>query len=92
MARRILLLLVMVAAWSAGSAQTHYLSHVHVGGHAGMTLSSMSFYPSVKQEMIQGMTAGVSFRYAEERHVGLQAELNIEQSGWKEDYEGLPFK
>lgn len=92
MGRRALIFLVFAAVWTGALAQTHYLSHVHVGGHAGVTLSSMSFYPSVKQEMIQGLTAGVSFRYAEERHVGLQAELNIEQSGWKEDYEGLPFK
>ncbi len=82
----------IVCVWMASQAQTHYLSHVHVGGHAGITMSSMSFYPSVKQEMIRGMAAGVSFRYAEERHVGLQAELNVEQSGWKEDYEGLPFE
>lgn len=41
--------------------------------------------------MVQGMTAGLSFRYAEERHVGLIAELNISQRGWKEDFEGAPF-
>ncbi len=92
LARRVLALVAFLSVWGVANAQTHYISHVHVGGQAGVTLSSMSFYPSIKQEMIQGMMAGVSFRYAEERHVGLQAELNVEQSGWKEDYEGLPFK
>lgn len=72
-------------------AQTHYIPHVWVGGHAGMTMSEMSFSPSVRQSMVQGMTAGLSFRYAEERHVGLIAELNISQRGWKEDFEGAPF-
>lgn len=72
-------------------AQTHYIPHVWVGGHAGMTMSEMSFSPSVRQSMVQGMTAGLSFRYAEERHVGLIAEFNISQRGWKEDFEGAPF-
>jgi hypothetical protein len=72
-------------------AQTHYIPHVWVGGHAGMTTSEMSFSPSVRQSMVQGMTAGLSFRYAEERHVGLIAEFNISQRGWKEDFEGAPF-
>lgn len=72
-------------------AQTHYVPHVWVGGHAGMTMSEMSFSPSVRQSMVQGMTAGLSFRYAEERHVGLIAEFNISQRGWKEDFEGAPF-
>lgn len=72
-------------------AQTHYIPHVWVGGHAGITMSEMSFSPSVRQSMVQGMTAGLSFRYAEERHVGLIAEFNISQRGWKEDFEGAPF-
>lgn len=71
----------------AVSAQRHYLPHVHVGGHAGVSLSRQSFYPSVKERMLPGMTMGVSFRYAEERHVGLMAELNLEQRGWRENFE-----
>lgn len=73
------------------NAQTHYIPHTWVGVHGGMTLSEMSFSPSVRQSMVSGMTAGVSFRFAEERHVGLLAELNITQHGWKEDFEEAPF-
>lgn len=72
-------------------AQTHYKSHVHIGGHAGFTLSEMDFVPTTKQTMLAGMTMGFSFRYAEERHVGLLAELNFSQRGWKEDFEGAPL-
>jgi len=68
-------------------AQRHYVPHVHVGVHGGMSMSRVSFYPKIKQSNLQGMQFGVSFRYAEERHVGLLAELNIEQRGWKEDFE-----
>lgn len=89
--RRIVLLLTVFLWIMAAKAQTHYIPHVWVGGHAGMTMSEMSFSPSVRQSMVQGMTAGLSFRYAEERHVGLIAELNISQRGWKEDFEGAPF-
>jgi hypothetical protein len=35
------------------------------------------------------MQMGVSFRYVEERHVGIMAEVNIEQRGWKENFEEL---
>lgn len=89
--RRIVLLLTVFLGIVTAKAQTHYIPHVWVGGHAGMTMSEMSFSPSVRQSMVQGMTAGLSFRYAEERHVGLIAELNISQRGWKEDFEGAPF-
>lgn len=89
--RRIILLFTAILAVMAAKAQTHYIPHVWIGGHAGITMSEMSFSPSVKQSMTQGMTAGVSFKYAEERHVGLIAELNISQRGWKEDFEEHPF-
>lgn len=89
--RRIVLLLTVLLGTMCAKAQTHYIPHVWVGGHAGITMSEMSFSPSVRQSMVQGMTAGLSFRYAEERHVGLIAEFNISQRGWKEDFEGAPF-
>lgn len=88
--------LLLVAAMSAvcvprATAQRHYVPHVHVGVHGGTSLSRQSFYPSIKEGMLTGMQFGFSFRYAEERHVGLLAELNIEQRGWKEDFEEAPF-
>ena len=70
------------------NAQRHYVPHVHVGVHGGTSFSSVSFFPSIKDKMLQGMQFGVAFRYAEERHVGLMAELNLEQRGWAEDLEG----
>lgn len=73
------------------SAQRHYIPHVHVGVHGGVSMSRQSFYPSIKESMLNGLQFGFSFRYAEERHVGLLAELNIEQRGWKENFEEAPF-
>ncbi len=90
--RRILLAVGFVAVSAlCASAQRHYKPHIHVGAHAGMSMSSTSFYPSVSESLLQGFQAGVSFRYAEERHVGLLAELNLTQRGWKENYDEYPF-
>lgn len=80
----------MFAAVDAFS-QTHYVPHVSVGGHGGMTLSEMAWSPSVRQKFVSGFTMGASFKYAEERHVGLLAEINLTQRGWAEDMQESPL-
>ena len=85
-------ILLMISGIIPAMAQRHYIPHVHIGGHAGMSLSNVAFYPAVKEKMLQGMQMGLSFRYAEERHVGLAAELNFEQRGWKEDFTDTPLE
>lgn len=79
--------LTVLFAASEASAQRHYVPHVHVGAHGGVSLSNVSFYPHIKEQLLPGMQFGVAFRYAEERHVGIMAEVNIEQRGWKENFE-----
>ena len=69
------------------TAQTHYEGQIAVGGKAGATLSRVNFNPTVQQSMLPGMTAGVMFRYVEEKNFGLVAELNLTQRGWKENLE-----
>lgn len=71
-------------------AQTHYEGNIFVGGKGGCTLSRVQFNPSVSQDFLAGALAGVTFRYIEEEHFGLQAELNFEQRGWKEKYKDHP--
>lgn len=85
--RALVAIVMMFTAFGVAMGQRHYVPHVHVGVHGGMSMSRVSFYPKIKQMNLQGMQFGLSFRYAEERHVGLLAELNIEQRGWKEDFE-----
>ena len=74
------------------NAQVHYESRVGVGAKGGMTLSRTAFTPSIPQKFIPGYMAGVSFRYSEEKHFGLLVELNVEQRGWKENFEEAPFQ
>ena len=84
--RRFTLILTLLTSLFA-TAQTHYEGTIAVGGKAGATLSRVNFNPSVQQAMSPGITAGVMFRYIEEKNFGLIAELNLTQRGWKEAFE-----
>ena len=89
--RRLTFFLAVVAALLA-TAQTHYEGNISVGGKAGATLSRVNFNPTVQQVMLPGVTAGVMFRYIEEKNFGLIAELNVTQRGWKENFEESNYK
>lgn len=92
MTRRYLFTLLMLAVGALGaSAQLHYVSKVSIGAKAGVTLSRMEFTPGVKQKLVMGKTAGITFKYWEERNFGFIAEINYEQRGWKENFEEAPF-
>lgn len=73
-------------------AQIEYSPKFFIGGKAGATMSQVAFSPSVKQSMLTAYIAGLTFKYTEENHFGLIGELNIEQRGWKEDFEEHPFR
>lgn len=90
--RRALPILMALLCWLVSTAQTHYEGSYSIGGKAGATLSRTQFTPSVPQSFLPGIMAGVSFRYIEEQHFGLIVELNMEQRGWKEKYEGTDFQ
>ena len=90
--RHLFLILLMTLAALSTSAQTHYKGKISVGGKAGATFSRVNFNPTVEQMMLPGMTAGVMFRYVEENHFGLVAELNLAQRGWKEKYDDSQYR
>jgi len=87
MVMRHIALILMLAVGLLAAGQTHYDGQIAVGGKAGATLSRVNFNPTVQQTMLPGMTAGVMFRYIEEKNFGLIAELNMTQRGWKENLE-----
>ena len=80
----------LVVSFTAFS-QTHYEGTISIGGKAGATLSKVNFNPTVEQQMLPGMTAGMMFRYIEEKHFGLIAELNLTQRGWKEKFDDIDY-
>ncbi len=73
------------------NGQTHYSSNVALGVKGGVGLSRVFFNPSVEQKFCMGFTGGVAFRYIEENHFGLIAELNFVQRGWEENFEEAPY-
>lgn len=72
-------------------AQEHYAANFSVGVKAGASLSRAMFSPGVKQGFLPGTTGGLMFRYIEENHFGLIAEINYVDRGWKESFDELPF-
>lgn len=82
---------ILVASSFCAKAETHYKPHISIGGRAGVSMSQMSFSPSVEQLWQMGSTGAVTFRYAEEKLFGLVAELGWSQRGWKEDFEDSPL-
>lgn len=89
--RKFLYLLLFLLAPALGSAQTHYAANIALGAHGGIDLSRVFFTPNVRQGWPVYPMLGVQFRYVEENHFGLIAELNYVRRGWKENFEGLPF-
>lgn len=92
MVRRLLSALTLLPVILGCAAQTHYVPHISVGGHGGVSLSEYTFNPSTKQSLHTGFFAGARFRYAEERHVGIVAELNVNQRGWRENFEDTDYR
>lgn len=72
-------------------AQTHYEGNVSIGVKGGATMSRMQFNPTVPQSFQMGAIVGATFKYVEEKHFALIAEVNVEQRGWKEKFEGYDY-
>lgn len=91
MKRLAFLIFIMVSISITGVAQTHFDSRVDIGGRGGVTFSTVMFKPSITGTFGMGYTAGLTFRYSEENHFGLIAEVNLVQRGWAEKFEDLPY-
>ena len=85
-----MLIMCLCPLW--GWAQNHYEANIAVGGQAGVTMSRVNFSPSVPQTMQHGFLFGGAFRYIEEKNFGLIVEVNVEQRGWKEKFEGYDYQ
>ncbi len=85
--QRVVLSLSLAFLPGAVCAQSHFEGNVFWGAKGGAGISRVFFNPSVKQKFPVGAVAGLMFRYIEENHFGLIAELNFEQRGWKENFE-----
>lgn len=91
MKRLALFIMVMFSVLGSLRAQTHFDSRVDIGARGGVTFSTVTFKPTVTSKFGIGYTGGVTFRYSEENHFGLVAEVNLVQRGWAEKFEDLPY-
>lgn len=89
--KNILPIMAMLLFGPGIAAQTHYRGNVSVGARCGADMSQVMFHPTVSQNFKPGATAGFTFRYIEENHFGVIAELDFTQRGWKENFDGAPF-
>ena len=92
--RRLLILFTLLMALLTVRAQVgEYRSDFAIGVSGGYVLSNVGFTPDVPQDMLGGLTAGVTFRYTCEKYFksicAIVAEVNIAQVGWKEAIEGF---
>ena len=83
----------ILSGLSTVRGETHYEPHIWLGGRAGMSMSRMSFSPSVSQRWLTGSTGAITFRYSEEKIFGVIAEFGWEQRGWSENFgDGNPLR
>ena len=97
---KLLIIILLACSLQVMSQAMLEKPEIYVGPTFGVTGSMVMFNPSVGQTYLQGYNGGVVFRFIAEKNVGIQAELNYSQRGWKEsnglytrqlNYIELPF-
>jgi hypothetical protein len=71
---------------------SHYSNaQTSFGIRFGTNLPSVSFEPSINQQAIITYNGGLIFEHFEEKHAGIQLEVNFSQKGWKEIIDSVHF-
>ena len=89
MLKRILIAVLLSSILFKIEAQDTFKPSTHIGIHGGINLSSVSFNPSVKQELLTSRALGFVFRHVSEPHIGLQIEVNLAGKGWAEKIDSI---
>lgn len=84
------LLCILIGGFSLMQGQERIQPRFDWGIMGGAVLSQMNFDPTITQDMAQGYTMGVSFRYIEEKIFGLQVDALLTRRGWKDRYNEFP--
>ena len=91
LAMRKLLILLMLAPLALKAQVGEYRTDFAVGVNGGYMMNKISFQPDVPQNMMGGLTGGLSLRYTCEKYFksicAIVAEVNYAQMGWKENIE-----
>ena len=86
---RSLLFIIFYFLFSPVGAQVgDYRTDLAIGVNGGYVMSNVSFTPDVPQDLLGGMTGGLTIRYTCEKYFSsicaITAEVNYTQAGWKE--------
>ena len=90
MKRVILTLTAIIFTSLPLSAQQKFKHELYVGGSFGMTFSYVSFMPRVQHGFLRGYSFGGTILWNTEKNLGLLAEINFSQQGWKESFTDDP--
>ena len=88
--KTIIILCVSLVTATVTQAQNTFKREIAFGANAGVNFSSVSFVPKVQQKQLLGFNGGGVIRWLSEKHLGLQAEVNLSQQGWSEDFPDYP--
>ena len=90
---RKLLILLMLAPLALKAQVGEYRTDFAVGVNGGYMMNKISFQPDVPQNMMGGLTGGLSLRYTCEKYFksicAIVAEVNYAKMGWKENIEDI---
>lgn len=99
--KKSIIVIIIVLLTNLSTAQNKkFVPETYLGIIGGATGSMVYFKPIVEQDYLLAYHGGLVLRYISEKHLGIQAELNYVQKGWKEldntyakrlDYIELPF-
>ena len=86
---RSLLFIIFYFLFSHARAQVgEYRTDLAIGFNGGYVMTNVSFTPDVPQDLLGGMTGGLTIRYTCEKYFSsicaITAEVNYTQAGWKE--------
>ena len=86
--RAVTVIAALCAVMSAMAQIGEYRNELAIGVSGGISLSSVSFVPTVPQNKLVGKTAGLTLRYTGEKYFNsicaVVAEVNFTQMGWDE--------
>lgn len=91
--KRGLLVLLLLIPMLLRAQVGEYRTDLAVGVSGGYMMSTVGFVPDVPQNMLGGMTGGLTVRYTCERYFksicAIVAEVNIAKTGWKENIKDI---
>jgi hypothetical protein len=90
--RRFFLLFSLISLCSGGilAQRDTFKGEFYLGIGGGANTSNVDFIPHVAQTFHLGAQGGIAAKYISEKNLGLIAELNFTQRGWKEEFDASP--